>query len=640
MADKTTYIVESKYVVTDHASGALHNIGHAAHGAHEHAEGLKDTLKEVGEAFLLFEGVEKAKELFIGLNSSLEQARIQMTSVLGANFKKPWAEAKEAAGEMYEEFEGFAEKFPTSVGELSTSMKTLSVAVGAAGGNMEDLKTITEGSVVAAKTMGIEATTMYRALEGNISKRSAGGMALLNMIGGGMTAEKWKKLTADSRMHLIETAMKSDTMKSAQSEMANSFGGQTTILKDRLEMLASGAGLPLFKALTKEIQSWNEWLDKNKQKVEEIAHRVSEGLMTGFGYLKSVMSFLYDHSGVLIDVAKAWAAVKIGSAVGGIVTSGVGSITKMMDGIGKFGGFSHGAGDKFNKETGAYEFHGASKGMGAKDVLGNLGSIMGAAGAGYAIGTWIRDVTGMGEAIHEWIDPAGVRFEKLAKSMEMFDESVRHSVEEQSKLGGALGTHAAGLLQGNIDVDARKIATLSKIEAGKYAGAKTVAWEKQQKSLLEGAGFDPAEVDSLLGNKHTRGSMMANLMRGNIIREQHLGGSSGGTQAGLMIWSLKHLGDKTTEHVNIAKAQQAIMQAQLQMLAGPEHRFLNQDDIDKVMKDKSLFDEQTKVNQTVNIHIEQVSAKDPDRWLADLDDYAARRVRSRTRAKSAPARGF
>lgn len=40
------------------------------------------------------------------------------------------------------------------------------------------------------------------------------------------------------------------------------------------------------------------------------------------------------------------------------------------------------------------------------------------------------------------------------------------------------------------------------------------------------------------------------------------------------------------------------------------------------------------IKQTVNITIQRVMAKDPNRWLADMDDMVKERTRAGTRAKN------
>jgi len=626
VADKT-YHVETRFTTKDESSKQLHDIGHAAEHAHEEAKGLKETLKEVGEAFLLFEGVEKGKEIFIGLNAELQQTKIMMTSVIGTNFGRPWERARETAGEFYEEFESFTEKFPTSVGELSQNMQILGSAISQAGGGMEDLKKITEGSVVASKALHVEANQLFMMLEGRVSTRSAGAMALLNSVG--MTPEAWQRLSAEKRMALTERALGSDVMKSAQSDFAGSFSGQAAMLKDRAEMSLAKIGLPLFKAVNEELHRWNEWLDKNKEKVEEIGHVVGEKLVAGFEAIKTIGEFIYDHSGVLIKVAEAWAAVKIGGM------------------LGEYGGAAGGAiGGVLGKGIAGYAIGGFGGGMigGGMAMGGTGGNILKAAGVGYMIGEQIMKA-GLGDAIQDAIDPTMGKFRDLKKSMDVFDKSLQEANESAHGLKGAAGTNTAANLKGFNDLTARQVEVLKDIQAGRIGGGPLGIGDTEMKDALKQVGFDPDEMKRL-SSAEGRANMLKTLSHDLARNEKNLAGSTAATDAG-MKFAMEHLTKDQREHLEVAKATQQIMQEQLALLAAgkqamsPEQVAASLVAAQEIARINGIADSvmAPKINQTINVHIDQVSAKDPDRWIADLDDYAARRARSRTRAKGAPARG-
>lgn len=584
MADKTTYVVETKYEVKDDASHKLEGIGHAAHEAHEHAEGLRDTLHEVGEAFLLFEGVEKAKELFVGFNSTLEQTKIKLTSVVGATFKQSWDQAGDAAAEFYERYEQFAESFPVSAQELAANTEVLAGAIGQAGGNMEDLKKIVEGGAVAQKAFGLETQGLMRMLHGQVGPRNFGAMALLNTLG--MSAEQWKNLTNESRMKLTEKAMQSETLKKAGAEFADSFAGQAAMLKDKLEVAAGKIGLPLFRALTKEIGSWNEWLDKNKAKIQEVSEKIASGLVTGFKYIKDVAEFIYDHSEIFITLAKAWVGIKLGGAA--------------VD-IGK---------SVFASVGGAFKAGGSGIGV------GSIGPAAQALGAGYAIGTALDEATGASHEVAKafaWLNgqsiELGNRFEQVVKESEEISRAMREGTEAAKGRSGAAGTTAAGRLEGLAGVEMEAIHKLT----AKIAGV-SLAQTGEGMMALAAHRLSAAKLSALRGGAVT-----------TTDRE--------------IAFALSHMSADQKAHLDVAKATERIMEKQLQEFYKTGH-FMTQEQVNKELAEsKKIESEQAKINQTINVHIEQVSAKDPDRWIADLDDYAARRARSRTRARGALARG-
>ena len=615
MSDKKTYVVETEYRVKDDASNHLHKIGEAAHEAGEHAESLKEVLHEVGETFLIFEGVEKAKELFIGFNAEVQTAKIQLQSAIGVNFKKSWEQAGEVSNEFFEDFEKMAEEFPVSAKELAESAQQIGVGVAKAHGNMEDLVLITERGAIAQKAFGLSSRELMLALEGRVRASSTGGAALLNAVG--MNPEQWRKLTAESRLQLTKKFLQSDMLTKAGEEISGSFAGQASILKDRLEVAAGKVGLPLFKALNEELKGWNEWLTKNADKIEHMGHVVGEKLVEGFEVLKDVASFLYSHADILIKIGEAWAIGK-----------GVEAISKVGHSIGESGVGKLGTkiGEKLVEKLPA---------------LGKIGSAIGSVVGGAAAWAPLAIPVGqyLGDSLGRAVFPSVVALEKLEKASQHLTETMAGTAKEMiEKFGGksAMGTAAFGRAHAMRELDEQRIGALKHI-------LKTGEYDEDKLYNLQ---FTKDEIGKLRSNRHGKivgNRMMAAGMIGEMEetaerKSSELGFKTGNIELGFRILQMGMSKDQR-ESINVQKSMEKLMVAQLRLWA-TEHRFLSQDEMKKmVLEDKELFNEQAKVNQTVNVTIQQVSAKDPDRWIADMDDYAARRVRARTKARGAMARG-
>lgn len=616
MSDKTTYVVETEYKVKDDASTGLHKIGEEADHASEHVEGLRDVLKEVGETFLLFEGAEKAKEAFIGFNAEVQTAKTQLQAVLGVNFKQSWETAGNAAEDFYDRFEGFAEEFPVSATEMAGNVRELSVAVAEAGGNMEDLLTITERGAIAQRVFGLETRQLMMALEGHVSARTPGGMALLNAVG--MSPEQWRKLTKESRLALTKQALESDVITKGGQEFAQSFAGQAAILKDRLEVAAGKVGLPLFQALNRELKGWNEWLTRNSERVSEISAKIASGLVTGFGYLKDVASFLYDHSGVLIKIAEAWALVKIGGFASQLVGGVFGKLDK-LGGLLSVGGLAGRIG--------------AAEGIGGKLAAGT-----GALGIAAAIAVPAGQI--LGEQLGDAVYPGVRRLKEMEESVAKMDERFREAAEAASHLKDALGTSAAARLSANLGESRereRAIREALTVDTSTMLGR--TAGKIQREQILKNAGFDPTEIEALgVGGNYGLASALGTTRFAGNARQDRLNLATRATDVGLKE-ALSHMSADQRAHLNVAKATNLIMEKQLSLLASGKMP-LNEEGIKKfLLENKELQSEQAKINQTVNVTIQQVSAKDPDRWIADMDAYAANKVRARTKARGALARG-
>jgi hypothetical protein len=286
-------------------------------------------------------------------------------------------------------------------------------------------------------------------------------------------------------------------------------------------------------------------------------------------------------------------------------------------------------------------FSGGAAWAKAEGVGAKIGLLGGWAGTAAAIAVPAGQI--LGDALGSAIYPAVARMREWEESLKHMDEAMEEGVRIVKKFAGtAMGTHQAGLVTGlNVEAET-KLAALQEIYKNRVrlGGLGSIGVMAGMKRLRE-AGFDPGELERMKSGmfggsiEHEIGRLSGEISS----RKARLEGASTATDVGIKSY-VSHLDKNHRESINVAKAQEELLKAELQLFM-TDKRFMTPEEITKFMKEheKDLLTEQAKINQTVNVHIEQVSAKDPDRWLADLDDYAARRARSRTRARSAQARG-
>lgn len=627
---ETKYKVTTEYVATDHSSEVLERIEKHAEEAAESVEKLKEGLKMAAEAIGLRELVSKTAETFIGFNSAVEATKIKLSALIGANFHANWKRATSEADEMYEKFEKFAEIAPVSAQEMAAFGQTVTGAVLAAGGGMKDLVKITEQGAIATKAMGGSAEELNRLLAGQVSNRSIWGKMMLGTMG--TDAAHWKKMTAQQRLSKTEGALGSDTMKDATGALRESFGGAVAMFKDKIEVALGKVGLPLFKEVTKEVRSWGEWIDKHPEKIREITDKMTSGIKEAMSMLRDVGTFLYplikeamsvvgdvihfisEHRDMITGVIKGLLIYK-GVGIAGSVAGGIGGGAS-----GLFGSLSKVAGELGKSFTGLKEALGSSSG-GTTDVGGlfkGLGSAIGplisGAGSFVALGTVIYGLT-------------------KALFGETHDEKVRREHSEQIGLKGADWMK---------DYKERK------------------ALMDQRKALIAG-GMDPTSsyqgitqrLTQLHGNREDL--MRAGINEGviketveNGIRRLELDTSKGAMSLNpqdskLFVSSLKQA------FLEVYNEKEAAYDADGSLTKGDRNfrykdrgfgatgAFEEDVNTDVEKKEKEL-ESRVPVQQTVNVVINQVSAKDPDRWLADVDDMAGRLINRPRRAKSSIAR--
>lgn len=615
--DTTTYRVETVYDVSDKASAKLNEIDHAARRAAHSTESLKGLMMGAGAAIAGSSMLHLAKKAFIDFNATVESSKIGLATIIGANFGVGWDRATQSANRMYGEFVKFSQTLPVTTQELFKFSVGVDQAVASNGGNIKDMINISEQGVVAAKALGVEsgyaASELSHMLAGNVNNRMMFAKNLIGMTG--MSLEQWRKLDASKRLDLTKKMLNSDTMKAATAAFGQSFAGVTSTLEDKLQILGGKIGLPLFKAITKEIGNWNAYLDSHSGAIERWAKSVGEALVTGFGYVKSAVGFMVDHSGVLIKIAEAWALMKLGRGLGGAIA-------------GTLGGFGGGTG-------------GLTKGIMSKGGVGAMGAIgpaFASFGLGYGIGTAINEYTGASHKIAEGlalmtgrIDKTTIENDHLVAAMKRFDEAVEDTSGRLEKMGGSVSTAQYALtntLAGNYRELAHSLKSQAFGSNPLFGGSvQKASVEMMKESMMSDAkqkmlaGFDPRVVAGFMGAEASNLEGKAN--------------AAGLLTDSLIAANMATLNETQKQSVDVQKATKEIFEKVFRgEYVGLDIRsMLLGTDPDALMKS------QAKINQTVNININQVTAKDPGRWLADLDDYAAKRVRARTRPRSAPARG-
>lgn len=643
MGDTTTYRVEADFVAKDNASGAIGDIAHHAEAAHHHTNELREALKEVGEALALRELVHVATESFIGFNSAIEQSKLKLSEVIGSNFQADWQQATAMAEKMHDHFQEIAEV----TGVSATTMDNFAAKISASVTNTTQLMDITAQASAVSKAFYGDAERgameLNRMLSGQVSNRSAMAKMLLNSTG--LNAQQWKALSTEQRVKKTEGALNSDTMKNVVATMGNTFEGATSIFKDKVEVALAQVGLPLFHAITEEVQSWSKWMDLNHEKLEEIGRTVGDNLMSGFRAIKDVFAFIYDHADTLMAIGKVYAIAKIGSMAGGMLGAGAGDIAGLLGGGGKLGKAATGS-----------------------SVMGNAGMIGMAGGVGFAFGKLLNETFHLTDAfsrsaeVHGEIldvtDSTTAKYADLVNSMDVFDNAVTEASKRLNKIAGGGGTQvAAGLTgtgetflrQANVIRDVLKERTEVKNEGiaasiwgmlkdGATQGLSKAITEADQIKRLHDVGLTGDDIGTVMNSfAEAQKLAAANASRGqgDLDREKLISGTTDDVLKGLdkSILGNSDLLAKVTQNLSTF--------ANRNFTDTHGDASLSKADIARAIKEaedgegKGL--KKRDVAQTVNITINQVSAKDPDRWLADIDDMASRSHNAPRRAKSSLA---
>lgn len=597
----TTYLVETKYVVDDRrVAGGLKNIGNAADKAAFSTGGLRRALLGVGAAVAGGSVLLAAKNAFIGFNSQVEQSKISLATTAHLLQGGQWSGAMRQATGLFSHYQQVAKK---SVGETKDFVemhRDVQAMALKSGLSMKQLTALVEGATVASQVFGeradIVALDVKQMLAGTVTARDR--VAQILLASQKVSQEAFNAMSQQDRNKVVMGAFSNDTFRQAAKSMEKSFAGVWSTFKDNLSITLGKVGLPLMEKLTAEVRQWNEWIDKHPQKIQEFAEQFGKALADGFRVVKSIATFIADNREVLLAMAKAALVFKGVGMIGGSLMA--------------FGGAAGGLGKWFGKEGLMAHMPPLSKGLQA--------SAAGLATFSQKVGGTIPFLTGIAAASLA----AGTALHALAQSVANYiDEQQEKSIQKQvdlSSLQNQLGFIREGRVRG---------ATAYAREAGflnKGGGVNDSAlWQ-----MFEGTGLDA-------GQRFSEAKKLLNIAE---LTDGHMKAAA---------IAMKAVADQHTREITANSYTQGVIMGDIlerfwKGMDRSSKRFL----LGYVdMGSKILETFQTvgilphkKEKVHVEIHKVEVPAKDPDRWIHDLNEFAMRRVRAPTQARAALTGGF
>ncbi len=335
MASTTTYDIQLRYLLDDRAVRGAVSLSRSLREAARSSSSLESGFRRVGAAVVGFFGAREAAHALIGFNAEMDQMKISMAAIMQLNLGGSFGEARAQAEGLVKEFQRFAVLTPVTTKDVTEFGTNISAAVFGAGGGMKEFVNIAEQGVIASKVFGAEAgyaaVELTELLQGVVNKRMRFAMQLLHAAH--VTEEQFRAMTAAQRMQTLQRVLNSDAMRQASQAYSESFTGVTSTLVDNLQIALGRVGLPLFKAITKEVQEWNKWISENQATIESWAKRFGGALVEGFRAVRAAVGWIVQNSEILLGVAKAWLAVKAINFAGAVGGSVVNTFTLFQKGL-------------------------------------------------------------------------------------------------------------------------------------------------------------------------------------------------------------------------------------------------------------------------------------------------------------------
>ena len=349
---------------------------------------------------------------------------------------------------MFASLQKRAKSLPGTTQEYARFAGMVTQPIIDAGLGMKDLEDLTVNSVVAAKALGVEAEVAARdidqALRGQFHSTDVFTGKILGSVGfkGEEGRAKFNAMSSGDRASTLKAALMQKQLTQLAEAQGKTFTGILSTFQDTLQQTLGKVGMPLFKAITAELQKWNAWADANADKIDAWARDMGEALVTGFGYVKDAIGFLVDHKDELIAIAKVWLAVKAGQSIASLGT-----------------GIAGLAGKAGKNVTGWKGLAGAA---GPLAAAGMVGWEIGSALRGTELGSGIESLAeGAARLAGVWNDAAAEqerKFQQIQREMAELHNATKARADAAKAQGvkGAKATLAYTNLMGVSDVTANK----------------------------------------------------------------------------------------------------------------------------------------------------------------------------------------
>jgi hypothetical protein len=345
--------------------------------------GLQRMAGGVAAAFGLG-GLAKA---MLGFNFSVETAKNQIASMLAFAKKSDLTSELENANRLYDGLRSKAAELPGKTAEYVAMLAQLTQPLAGAGASLQTMENVTVRSFVLSKALNENWQKSARDLRelinfGRLSAVDTFSRTLLTGTGIDANDEgraKLKAMSKEQRLALVEGQLNSKQISQMIDRLANSTAGRLERLQDTAQQTLGRVGKKLFEALGPTLQSLNNWLEANKERINAWADSVGQKIADAFAWLVENRETVVD---VLQSVAAAFGLIALRAALAywpiGLFVGAVHIFRKLKDEIGglsaAFGVLSLAIGAAFAVGR-------------IKAFIGALGGVAGAAGgAGAAAG--------------------------------------------------------------------------------------------------------------------------------------------------------------------------------------------------------------------------------------------------------------
>lgn len=307
------------------------------------------------------------------INQELENSQIGIASILRANDQaNSFPEAMKQSADLMKQIRLDARALPGEVSDLIQIFQSIAIPGFQGGKGANDIRNLSSqfmafGLGVARLRGEVVAREAAMLLEGRAGARNVLGMKLAGL--GGDKAQEFNQMTTSQRFDFLSKALAKHS--EAFDAFQHSYAGLSSTLVDNVKNFGRLATAGLFGRIKDSLEGANGWFDRNQERIGEWADKIGDYLVRAFDYGKEKIEewgprfitfgenafarlkqlweeleptvarvagvlerTLADPSTIdrLGDVAKAYGAIKVGTAIGPGALSAAGSLGEVLGG--------------------------------------------------------------------------------------------------------------------------------------------------------------------------------------------------------------------------------------------------------------------------------------------------------------------
>lgn len=343
MAQTTLYDIKLRYQMEDRATRPMRAMASQVDRTAKRTRFLGTAMGKIGAVAAGYFGLRTAGKALIGFNANMEQARIQIAGMISQTTSKGWTDSLSLSNDLVGKLQERAKRSVGTTKDMVDMASMIVRPISQAGLGMKELEDFTAGSVVAARAFGIQSDMAARdiesALMGQLRSVDRFARALLEPMGvvGEEGRRAFNEMDAASRAAMLKSALTSDAINAMAKAQENSFSGVYSTFQDNLQIFLGKVGKPLFKGLTEEVRSWNEYIEQNAVKLEEIGRTLASGVMKAFTAMREAVGFVVRHKSLFMGLAKLALLAKGVKLAAGPFASIMAGFTRVGAGAGAAG---------------------------------------------------------------------------------------------------------------------------------------------------------------------------------------------------------------------------------------------------------------------------------------------------------------